>query len=108
MAFAPKFTPCDEQGFAIGGSRTAVVPGGAGTTVVKSSAGRLCSIVVTTQGTTNAATVYDNASTGSGTVLAVVPASATAGTVLQINAPAANGITAVGGTTTAAFTVVYS
>lgn len=79
-----------------GGTTTAAIAASAGTTVVKATAGRLCKAVVTTAGTaTDNITVYDNATTGSGTILAIIPGGTTVGTVYDLQMPAANGITAV-------------
>ncbi|MGH7743288.1 MAG: hypothetical protein ACREQ5_00500 [Candidatus Dormibacteria bacterium] len=91
-----------------GGSTTAVIAAGAGTTVVKASPGRLCRITVTTAGTTGAVTFYDNAASGSGTVLFVVPGSSvTVGTIYDVQMPAAAGITAVAAASGPALTVSF-
>lgn len=110
MAVAPLFTPVDGSGIPIGstaGTATATVASGAGNTVIKNSAGRLCRIVVTAGGT-GAVTFYDNASTNSGTALFIVPANAATGTSYDVQMPAANGITAAGSTSSSALTVSYS
>ena len=62
--------------------------------VVKGGPGRLCNVVVTTTlaGSSAAITIYDNASAASGTPLLVIPTGATAGTIYNVNLPAANGI----------------
>ena len=74
------------------------------TGVVKPSAGRLLKAVVTTALSAAAITIYDNASTNSGTILFVIPASAAAGSVYTIDLPAVNGIYAsFGGTGTVTF-----
>jgi hypothetical protein len=102
-------TLVDDNGFAITASSTAVVAAGVGTTVIKKTAGRLVRVVVTGAVPTGALTFYDNASTGSGTVLAVIPGSGVVqGQAYDIQMPAANGITAVGATGSAAVTVSYS
>lgn len=90
-----------------GGTLTAVVAAGVGTTVIKATPGRLCRVVVTTAPTTNPLTFYDNASTGSGVVIGIVPGTATLGQVFDFNMPAASGITALGATTSAAVTVSF-
>jgi hypothetical protein len=83
-----------EQIVSAGGSTTASVPSGAANTVVKATAGRLCKAIVTTAGTgTGSVLVYDNATTNSGTVIGVVPATIAIGTVYDFQFPAANGIT---------------
>jgi hypothetical protein len=53
-------------------------------------------------------TLYDNPTAGSGTVLAIVAASAALGTTVDVQSPAGNGITAVGATSSPAVTVSYS
>ena len=69
------------------------------TGVVKASPGRLCKVTVTTVLSAAAITFYDNASAASGTVLAVIPASAAVGTVYDFQISAVNGIYAsFGGT----------
>ena len=83
------------------------VPTGTGNTVVKASPGVLCSIVVTTAGTA-AATVYDNASTNSGTVLFATPASTSVGTIYAIYGAALNGITVANVTSGPVLTVYYN
>jgi hypothetical protein len=63
-------------------------------TVVKKSAGRLCSVLVTTLGSA-ALPIYDasgQAGQVSGTVIGYVPASAAVGSFYVFNMPAANGI----------------
>ena len=95
-----------------GGSATASVPAGAGTTVVKASPGRISRGLVTASGTTGTLTCYDNASTGSGTVIAIFPgttsvATEVTGTSQQFDTPAANGITCVGATNSPAVTISY-
>ena len=99
----------DDNGFSITASTTATVAAGAGTTVIKKTPGRLARVVVTGAVPTGALTFYDNATTGSGTVLAVIPASGVVtGQAYDIQMPAANGITAVGAVGSAAVTVSYS
>lgn len=106
---APVVTLVDAGGFAGSTSSTAVVAAGAGTTVIKAGPGRLGRVIVTGAVPTGALTFYDNASAGSGTVLAVIPASGvTSGQAFDIQMPAANGITAVGAAGSAAVTVSYS
>lgn len=65
----------------------------AGVVVIKAAPGRLCQVLVTTTTTASqAVTFYDNATAGSGTVIGVIPGSATAGTVYTFLMPANNGI----------------
>lgn len=79
---------------AITGVATASIPSGAGNTVVSAEPGRLCRGVVTTAGTgTDAVLIYDNATTNSGTVIGLVPATVAIGTMYTFEMPAANGIT---------------
>jgi hypothetical protein len=95
-----------------GGSTTRAIAAGTGTTVIKNSAGRLVRCIVTAAGTTGNLTIYDNASTGSGTVLLIVPgatnvATAAIGSDYVSEMPAALGITAVGATGSPAVTCSY-
>jgi len=60
--------------------------------VVKAAPGRLLKVVVTTATAGGAITIYDNATTNSGTILLAIPAAAAIGTVYDVNLPAANGI----------------
>jgi hypothetical protein len=79
-----------------GGTTTATIVAGTGTTVqvVKASAGRLYRVLVTGATSTAALTFYDNASAASGTVIGIVPSGATTGQSFDIQMPANNGITA--------------
>lgn len=81
-----------------GKTTTAIASGTASNTVVKASAGRLARISITSAaGTTTGTTpIYDNATTNSGTILVVVPNNQAVGSIIDVNLPAANGIT-VGG-----------
>ena len=90
-----------------GGSATATVAAGTGTTVIKASAGRLCRALVTAGTITGAVTIYDNATTGSGTVIGVIPTTAVIGGTYDFQMPAANGITAIGAAGSAALTVSF-
>lgn len=66
----------------------------AGVVVVKGAPGRLCKVLVTIATTASQAiTIYDNASAGSGTVVGVIPGSSTAGTLFDLQMPCTNGIT---------------
>jgi len=58
----------------------------------KTTAGRLLKVLVTTTTAGGAITIYDNATTNSGVILAVIPSGATAGTLYDLNLPAFNGI----------------
>jgi hypothetical protein len=105
-------TPYDDNGYPAYAAFTEVVSATAGLQTVKSSPGRLMKIVVTT--TLTAAdgnlTFYDNAQgQASGTVLAVVAQGTVAGTIIDVNMPALNGISANGANSAAgAVTVGYS
>jgi hypothetical protein len=84
----------------------------AGPVVLKNNSGYYAGSIVTTAGTTGSVTLYDNASACSGTILDVVPgttsnASATAGyRAANLLIPFNNGLTACGGTGSAALTIV--
>lgn len=67
----------------------------AGNTVIKGSAGILQGCLVTATGTANLL-IYDNASTNSGTVVAVIPSTATLGQLFPVNGWCKNGITSAG------------
>lgn len=86
----------DDRGFCTSANATAPVAAAAGTTIIKASPGHLARVVVTAAGTaTDNITIYDNASSGSGTVLGVIPGGGTAGAIVSFDLPALNGITAV-------------
>lgn len=96
-----------------GGTTSTIAAGVAGPTVIKATAGRLETVVITTAGTATAVTFFDNASACTGTILGIIPTTAVlAGAVAgsapyKFDMPAANGITACGGTTSAAVTVSF-
>lgn len=75
-------------------------------TVVSATAGRLCKVIVTVVNGANAINLFDNATAASGTIVGVVPASATAGTVIDLQIPVINGITAAA--TASAGTIVVT
>lgn len=91
-----------------GGVSTTAIAAAATNTVVKSSAGRLCRVLVTASGTATL-TFYDNATGGStsGNILGVVPANAATGSVYDFQFYASTGIQAPGGANTPAVTVGY-
>ena len=61
--------------------------------LIKGAPGRLCRVLVTTTTTAaQAITIYDNATTGSGTVIGLIPGATAAGTVIDFEMPATNGI----------------
>lgn len=91
-----------------GGISASAIAAAATNTVVKSGAGRLCRVMVTTAGTA-ALTFYDNATGGStsGNILGYIPANAAAGSVYDFQFVASTGIQAPGGSNTPAVTVGY-
>lgn len=73
--------------------RTATVASGAANTVVKAAPGRIRNITVTTAGSgAGNVLIYDNASTNSGVVVAMIPATIAVGTFYAFWMPCANGI----------------
>lgn len=101
-------TLVDDNGLNIDPTATALVAAGVGTTVIKNGPGRLARVMATGATSTGALTIYDSVGAASGTVLAVIPSGATAGTIYNLGIPAAVGITAVGASGSAAVTVAYS
>lgn len=99
----------DDAGFPAAAAFTAPIAAGASTTTLKPSPGRLCRVVVTTAGTSaDNITIYDNASAGSGEVLATIPGGGTVGTVYALDVPAVNGITVVNVASGPAVTIGWS
>lgn len=91
----------------VGGRASLSIAAGVATnTVVRNSPGRLARILVTASGS-NALNVFDNSSTPSGTQIALVPASAPAGTIIDCQAPALNGIVVQGNASNPAVTIFY-
>lgn len=80
---------------------------GVGNTVIKNSPGGLVKLVVTVAGSA-ASSIYDNASTNSGTVLFTFPTTTTAGQVFDVQIPLTNGATAAGASGSAGFIATYS
>jgi hypothetical protein len=102
-------TPYDDASFPVAAAFTTAIAAGASTTTLKPSPGRLCRVSVTTAGTsTDNITIYDNASAGSGEVLAVIPGGGTLGTIYVLDVPAVNGITAVNVASGPAVTIGWS
>ncbi|MBA2285830.1 MAG: hypothetical protein H0W02_10125 [Ktedonobacteraceae bacterium] len=91
--------PTQNAAVAAGGSTAAVV--------VKATAGFLSGVLVTANASA-VLTIYDNASAASGTVIGVIPATATAGQYYPLNMPAKVGITAGQVNGSPAVTVAYS
>lgn len=90
-----------------GGSATVAIPGTTATaTVVKSSAGRLCRLLITASGAA-AVSIYDNATAASGTVIGITPTSPPVGTTYVFEMPAVNGITVAGSATLPGITVSF-
>ena len=89
MAKQAIVVPYDDAGFPAYAATTLSLTA---TGVVKASPGRLLKVIITTTMSAAATTIYDNASAASGTILFVIPASATAGTIYDIQLPAVNGI----------------
>lgn len=98
----------DAQGYPVAGvSATPITAGLATDTIIKGSPGRLCRILVSAAGA-NAVVIYDNATTHTGTIIGAVAASATAGTLVECQAPALVGITVQGNASNPAMTVIWS
>lgn len=109
MALNPQYNPVDGFGFSLapGGDLLFPVASGAtGAQTVKNSPGRLCRVILATANGAAAITFYDNASTTTGTVIGVIPASAAAG-MYDFQMPARTGITFTGASTNPALTVGY-
>lgn len=92
-----------------GKTTTAVASGTASDTAIKASPGRLCRIAITAAaGTTTGTTpIYDNASGHTGTILVVVPNNTAVGTIIDVQMPAAVGITVNGGANSPGMTIAF-
>lgn len=104
------YTPgsCNEKIMGIGQS-TFVVPTATAGTIIKAAAGRLCRVLVQANMATTPLTFYDNAAgTATGTIIGVIPVTATAGQTFDFQMPANAGISAVGGTGQTQCTVSFS
>jgi hypothetical protein len=77
-------------------------------TVIKASPGRLARVLCSTANATNAINIYDNATTNSGTIIGVIPTTATAGQIFDLQMPAANGITVAATASAGTITVCWS
>lgn len=98
----------DFAGYSVAGTNaTSIAAGVATDTVIKPQPGRLCRILVTTTGTA-AVSIFDNASGHTGTIIGAVAANAVAGTMVEAQAPAVNGITVQGNVSNPAITVIWS
>lgn len=91
-----------------GGVSTGTVASAAANTVILARAGKLCRVLVTTAGTgTGSVLIYDNATTNSGTVIGVVPATIAIGTIYEFLMPCANGIVVANVTSGPVLTVSF-
>lgn len=98
----------DAAGFPVAGTTTtAIAAGTTGDTIIKSSAGRLCRVLVNSTGTA-AVSIFDNATTHTGTIIGAVPSGAALGTLIECDAPAVNGIVVQGAAGNPALTVIWS
>lgn len=105
---APPVYLVDAQGWPIAGIfAQSIAAGTVADTIIKGKPGRLCRILVTTAGTA-AVSIWDNASGHTGTIIGAVAANAVAGTMVEAQAPAVNGITVQGGASNPAITVIWS
>lgn len=89
-----------------GRASTAIASGVAGNTVIRASPARLARILVTATNTA-AMNIFDNATTPSGTIIGIVPANAAVGTIIDCQAPAANGITVGGNANNPGVTIFF-
>jgi hypothetical protein len=99
-------TDYDDAGFPATAAFTTPITA-AGTTTLKAGPGRLMTVIVTASAA-GVVTVYDNATTNTGTVLFATPASPAVGTVYNVNLPAVFGITVVAASTPSSVTIGYS
>ncbi len=90
-----------------GQTTTPIAAGVVGNTIVKATPGRLVHVLVTALGT-GALTIYDNATTNTGTIIGVVPASAPVGSLYALHMPAANGITVQGNAANPGVTIAWT
>lgn len=91
------------------GAQTYAVPfNKSGDSVVYVGSGYLGRVLVTQANGAAAMNIYDNATTHSGTIIGVIPASAAAGSVYTFGLPFSNGITVGGAGTNGAITLSYS
>lgn len=101
-------TDYDDAGYPMVAAFTQAIAAGASTTTLKAGPGRVCKVSVTAAGTaSDNLTIYDNASAGSGTVIAVIPGGGTL-QVYDISLPAFSGITVVNVASGPAVTVGWS
>ncbi len=87
---------------------TPIASGHSSDTVVSAVEGMLASVLVTTTNT-HEMDIYDNSSTGSGTIIGIIPASAPVdGVPFVFHAPAANGITVKGNANNPGVTIFHA
>ena len=99
----------DLAGRSVFAEKTAAIPAGAYTAVVKGAPGRVVNLLVTTVGTGGSLTIYDNATgAASGTILAQIAGTTAADTQIPIQMPASQGITVVNTALSFAATLGYS
>jgi hypothetical protein len=94
------------------GDTTAVVGAGTtGNTIIKAGSGTLARVLVTSVNGAAAITIYDanGPASGSvtGTIIGVVPASATIGSIYSLGMPFENGITVGGAATNGGLTISF-
>src|SRR6185312_16141529 len=89
-----------------GVSTVAIAAGTVADTPVKAAPGRLCQVLVTAVGT-NPMAIWDNAAGHTGTIIGLIPASAAAGSIYNIQMPASAGITVQGNAANPAVTISY-
>jgi hypothetical protein len=104
----PQFNPYPSVGLWNGAE-----PAGAGNTVLFARAGFVGSINITVAGTTGNTTCYDNATTNTGNIVAIIngttaQATNVAGVIITINRWVVNGFTCAGAASSPAFLVGYS
>lgn len=94
------------------GDTTAVVAAGVtGNTIIKTGSGCLAKVLVTSANGAAAITIYDASGPASGavtgTIIGVVPASATIGSIYSLGMPFENGITVGGAATNGGLTISF-
>jgi hypothetical protein len=96
------------QPFMAKATTTGTVSPSAGNTVISPNPGRLLQVLVTaTGGGTGDAFIFDSASAASGTIVGVIPATATIGTLFTFDMPVAFGIVAQNVASGPALTVAW-
>lgn len=76
-------------------------------TVIVAAPSRLCRVLVTAVGSANTQ-IFDNATVGSGVVIAIIKTTAAVGDFFDFSMPAMNGITVKGLATNCGFTISYN